>query len=174
MSSRTNIWPTDLNLGKSFRHQIKTKAADRPPAAFVYFTSIIETPNFCINLMYHPAVVEHDRIRDYLQFYCHLWRCEELWWIVECCDWMTIALRRISAIIWKATKLLTFFIKIVPSVRFGRTDGAYICSRKPIKCWIMAGLFLAFVIVVAIVDMMGDYTESIISNNHLNNKSRND
>ena len=38
----------------------------------------------------------------------------------------------------------------------------------------MAGLFLAFVIVVAIVDMMDDYTESIISNNHLNNKSGND
>ena len=38
----------------------------------------------------------------------------------------------------------------------------------------MAGMFLFFVIAVALFNMMSDYTESIISNNHLNNKSGND
>ena len=38
----------------------------------------------------------------------------------------------------------------------------------------MAGLFLLFVIAVALFNMMSAYTESIISNNHLNNKSGND
>lgn len=38
----------------------------------------------------------------------------------------------------------------------------------------MAGLFLLFVIAVALFNMMSAYAESLISNNHLNNKSRND
>ena len=38
----------------------------------------------------------------------------------------------------------------------------------------MEGMFLLFVIAVVLFNMMSAYTESIVSNNHLNNKSRND